>query len=113
MTLWLDAHLSPKIASWLIDQFKLEVYHVRDLSLRQAEDPDIFQAARQANAIVMTKDEDFVILLEKLGPPPQVIWVTCGNTSNDHLKNILAEALPLALGMLQNGEPLVEITGEI
>ena len=32
---------------------------VRELELRQAKDKEIFAAARQANAIVMTKDADF------------------------------------------------------
>ena len=39
----------------------------------------------------MTKDSDFVLLLDKLGAPPQVIWVTCGNTSNARLKEVLNE----------------------
>jgi hypothetical protein len=30
----------------------------------------------------MTKDRDFVEMLQRLGPPPKVAWVTCGNTSN-------------------------------
>lgn len=112
MTLWLDAHLSPKIVPWLQNQFSLDAFHVRDLNLREAEDPDIFNEARKADAVVMTKDEDFPILLERLGPPPQVIWLTCGNTSNEHLMDILRAVLPTALDLLQNGESLVEITGQ-
>ena len=55
---------------------------IRDLDLREAEDPDIFYKAREADAIVITKDRDFVELLGRLGPPPKIIWITCGNTSN-------------------------------
>lgn len=58
---------------------------------------------------MMTKDSDFVKLLEELGPPPQVIWLTCGNTSNARLKQILTKALPQAVILLESGEPLVEI----
>lgn len=111
MTLWLDAHVSPKLVPWLRDRFTLEVVHVRDLRLREAEDPDIFEAARNANAVVMTKDMDFVLLVERLGPPPQVIWLTLGNTSNARLKEVLIQALPTALELIERGEPLVEITG--
>jgi predicted nuclease of predicted toxin-antitoxin system len=57
----------------------------------------------------MTKDSDFVMLLEELGPPPQNIWLTCGNTSNARLRQILANALPQALMLLESGEALVEI----
>jgi len=58
----------------------------------------------------MTKDNDFVLLLERFGPPPQVVWVTCGNTSNARLKEILTSALPRTLELLKSGEKLVEIS---
>lgn len=58
----------------------------------------------------MTKDSDFVVLLERFGPPPQVLWLTCGNTSNVRLKEILTSTLPNALGLLNSGEKLVEIS---
>ena len=58
----------------------------------------------------MTKDVDFVRLLEDLGPPPQIIWITCGNTSNAHLRQLLRTALPRALEMLSEGESLVELS---
>jgi predicted nuclease of predicted toxin-antitoxin system len=38
-----------------------------------------------------------------------MIWITCGNTSNDYLKQILVTALPQALALLADGEKLVEI----
>lgn len=66
-------------------------------------------AARQHNAVVMTKDSDFVQLLDVRGPPPQIIWITCGNTSNAYLRQILQHTLPQALALLQAGEKLVEI----
>jgi predicted nuclease of predicted toxin-antitoxin system len=58
----------------------------------------------------MSKDADFVRLLESLGPPPQIIWITCGNTSNGNLRNLLIEAFPRAVQMLKAGESLVEIS---
>lgn len=82
---------------------------MRDLGLRDAEDTDIFAAAQRAGVIVMTKDRDFVELLERLGPPPQVIWLRSGNTSNARLKQLLSRTLPAVLEMLASGEPLVEI----
>jgi predicted nuclease of predicted toxin-antitoxin system len=74
-----------------------------------ANDPFIFGAARSANAIVLTKDADFALLLERLGPPPQVLWIRCGNTSKSHVQQILTATLPDALRLLRAGEPLVEI----
>lgn len=57
----------------------------------------------------MTKDSDFIDLLERHGPPPQIIWLRCGNTSNARLKQLLTRALPPVLEILGGGEPLVEI----
>ncbi len=109
MTIWIDAQLSPAIAAWLRSTFGMDAVAVRDLGLREATDEQIFAAARRANAVVMTKDSDFVLLLERLGPPPQVIWLRCGNTSNARLKEILTSTLPKALELLNVGERLVEI----
>jgi predicted nuclease of predicted toxin-antitoxin system len=107
--LWLDAQLSPAVAVWLRMRFELDAHAVRDLGLRDAEDSDIFAAARNAGAVVMTKDADFVELLQRHGAPPQVIWLRSGNTSNARLKLLLVQALPAVLPMLEAGEPLVEI----
>ena len=90
-------------------RFELDAHAVRDLGLRDAEDPDIFAAARAAGAVVLTKDSDFVELLQRHGPPPQLIWLRSGNTSNARLKLLLTQALPAVLPMLEAGEPLVEI----
>jgi len=109
VTLWLDAQVSPAMAVWLRMRFELDAYAVRDLGLRDAEDQVIFAAAKAAGVVVMTKDSDFVEMLQRLGPPPQIIWLRCGNTSNARLKQILTQALPDVLPMLANGEPLVEI----
>ena len=84
--------------------------HCGIFGLRDATDREIFLAARRDEATVMTRDADFVRLLKELGPPPQVIWVKCGNTSNAHLKQILVKRLPGALEFLQLGEMLVEIS---
>jgi predicted nuclease of predicted toxin-antitoxin system len=109
MTIWIDAQMSPAIAVWISSHFSVSAVAVRELGLREATDQEIFQAARRENAVVMTKDSDFVLLLDKFGPPPQVIWVTCGNTSNARLKEILKKTLMKALELLESGERLVEI----
>ncbi|MCW5969260.1 MAG: DUF5615 family PIN-like protein [Blastocatellales bacterium] len=68
------------MAVWISRHFPVSAAAIRDLGLRDAEDKEIFQAARRENAFVRTKDGDFVSLLDRLGAPPQVIWITCGNT---------------------------------
>lgn len=80
MTIWVDAHLSPAIATWISTTLEIEAVALRDLGLRDAEDTEIFQVAKAQRAILMTKDSDFVDLVERLGSPPQIIWLTCGNS---------------------------------
>ena len=109
MKIWLDAQLPPALCGWLKAEFDLDAVPVRDLSLLQADDQDIFLEARGKADVVMTKDRDFVGLLERLGSPPKVIWITAGNTSNQNLKRILAKTLLDALALLESGEVLVEI----
>jgi predicted nuclease of predicted toxin-antitoxin system len=111
MTIWIDAHLSPEIAPWISKTFNISAFALRDLGLRDAEDPEIFEVGKAQQIIFMTKDSDFVDLVERLGSPPQIIWLTFGNTSNAQLKGILNTTLPRALEILATGESLVEISG--
>jgi len=57
----------------------------------------------------MTKDRDFLHLLFEQGPPPQVIWLRVGNSSNQALQAVLLRTLELALANLGEVEPWVEI----
>ena len=109
MTIWVDAQRSPLLAAWLTWKFPLEAVPLRTLGLRDAEDEEIFRAAKAAGVVVLTKDADFLRLLDRFGPPPQVIWLTCGNTSNERLQQIFRATLPAAIELLAAGEPLVEI----
>ncbi|RKU24669.1 hypothetical protein C6497_17265 [Candidatus Poribacteria bacterium] len=68
-----------------------------------------FWAARERKAVVMTKDYDFVELLYQLGPPPQLIWIRCGNTSNAQVRKILLQNFPKILLFLEEGKSLIEI----
>ena len=107
--LWIDAQLSPHLAPWIMEYFGVEASAVREIGLSTANDREIYRSARVNNAVVMTKDSDFIVLLDELGPPPRILWITCGNTSNKFFKRILQETLMEALSLLEQGEPLVEI----
>lgn len=109
MKIWIDAQLSPSLAPWLASTFGIDAVSVSRLRLRDAEDAEIFWAARQAGAAIMTKDRDFVEMLERFGVPPPILWVTAGNTSNERMREILLSAFAEALTLLRSGEPLVEL----
>jgi predicted nuclease of predicted toxin-antitoxin system len=108
--LWVDAQLSPALAPWITKHLGIEAYSVKRLGLRDAADNDIFKAARETSAVIITKDADFVRLVERKGPPPNIIWLTLGNTSNAHLRAVLGRALLSAIDLIECGESLVEIS---
>jgi predicted nuclease of predicted toxin-antitoxin system len=86
---------------------------VRRREGRRAErrsDREIIFAARDADAIVITKDQDFVRLLERNGPPLRILWVTCGNTSTARMREVLEASLVDALELFRRGEALVELS---
>lgn len=110
MIIWIDAQLSPALAGWMRGTFGVQAQSLKDLGLRDATDRKIFEAARaHGNAVILTKDSDFVALVEQFGPPPRIIWLTCGNTSNRNLQSILMVAFPKAKALIDAGEPMVEI----
>ena len=114
MILWLDAQLSPALASWISERFTpIQAFPVRELGLRNADDREIFAQARLAGAIVMTRDRDFLHLLFEQGPPPQVIWLRVGNSSNQALQAVLLRTLKEAVASLREGEPWVEIRSPV
>jgi predicted nuclease of predicted toxin-antitoxin system len=109
MKVLLDAQLPPSLGIWIADQYAVEAVAVRDIGLRDARDQEIFDRAKQLGAVVMTKDSDFVELVHRLGVPPQVVWVTCGNVTTMRLKQILSATFADALQLLRDGEEVVEI----
>lgn len=109
LVFWIDAQLPPALAPWLTVTFGVEAYSAAYLGYREAEDEVIFQAARAAGAVVVSKDADFLERLVRLGPPPQLLYVTCGNTSKARLMEIFGRNFEQAYRLLLAGEPVVEI----
>jgi predicted nuclease of predicted toxin-antitoxin system len=106
--LWLDQMLPRRLCERISEVTGCDVSHV---GAGYVDDESIFMAAREARALLVTKDGDFVSLLERLGTPPQMIWLRCGNRSNRELGRILEATLPEALALIERGEPIVEVTG--
>ena len=109
MKIWLDAQLPPSLAPWLSDTFHIEAVALRELGLRDARDIEIFQSARTENATILTKDSDFIDLVCRLGSPPQILWLTCGNVTNRNLRKLLTNTFESALLQLEHGANIVEI----
>lgn len=107
--IWLDAHLSPRLASWISDVLGEEAKALRDIGLRDAEDSEIFEKGSQEGVVILTKDSDFADRVNRLGSPPAVIWQRCGNKTEEKLKLLLTKHLEAALTYIREGSHLVEI----
>lgn len=109
MKFWLDAQLPPSMAVWLKEKYSVEANALRDLGLRDASDVEIFEAARCPGIVIVTKDRDFLELVQRMGTPPQILWLTCGNLTNRHLRHLFDHTFSQAIQLLDEGEPVVEV----
>jgi predicted nuclease of predicted toxin-antitoxin system len=104
----IDANLPPALARWLIEQGH-EANHVSEFALEVAHDRDIWRRARDMDACIVTKDEDFVLLhaIDRDGPP--VVWIRIGNTTRDALIGRLSPLWQGVVEALERDEKIVEV----
>lgn len=108
MRFLVDAQLPPALARWLADKgFVAE--HVFDLGLERSSGGEIWQLANQVDAVIVTKDEDFVRLAVTRSTAPQVLWLRMGNSTKRVLLAWLDRAWPSITDALRAGESVVEI----
>ncbi|MEM6626124.1 MAG: DUF5615 family PIN-like protein [Pseudomonadota bacterium] len=103
MILWVDQNLPPNLARWLSNQGH-EATHVQDLNLAESDDATIIARALDAQAVIISKDDDFAFS----GLPP-VVWIRLGNVANTRLLDIFERIWPSIETTLTNGETLVEV----
>ncbi len=104
MTIWIDEHIAPAIAQFISSTFKINCFHISEVIGNKSTDLEIFAAARKANAIIITKDADFVNLYSKHGAPPKIIHLQCGNISNKDLKTLINQKLIISIDEVINND---------
>ena len=108
MRFLIDAQLPPALARFLADQGH-EAEHVFDIGMNNAEDADIWTYAQTNDAVIVTKDEDFVNLALLREPAASVVWLRIGNTGKQQLLAWFTNLLPFVEKSLANGEKLIEL----
>lgn len=85
MKLLFDENLSYRILK------KLDSEYTDSESIQGISDLKIWEYAKANGFTIVSFDEDFydIQLLRKF--PPKVIWLRCGNTSTNHIAEILNE----------------------
>ncbi len=109
MRFLVDAQLPPGLARYLASRGH-EAEHVYDIGMGSAPDREVWDHAVRNNAVLVTKDDDFVTFktMGKGGGPP-VVWVRLGNTTNRELFAHMDRYFKAIIDLLQSGEELVEM----
>jgi len=102
-----DAQLPPALAR-RIEALGHSAEHVVDCALATAADDAIRNYAASIGAVIITKDEDFVIR-EVLQKGPSVVWIRIGNTRRAELLRRIEADFTAIVVALERGETLVEI----
>lgn len=104
----IDAQLPPALALF-ISSLGYEAQHIDDMSVLGASDREIWELAEHISAVIITKDEDFVILRTLNPDGPAVVWIRTGNTRKAVLLAHMERIFPEIIEQLNNGELLVEV----
>ena len=79
-----------------------------DCGLATAPDKTIREYAANNGAVIVTKDEDFVIR-QVLATGPAVIWIRFGNTRRAELLRRVEAQFDAIVAAIERGETLVEV----
>jgi len=113
MRLLLDANISWKLINILTPVFG-ECAHVDLIGLKvPCKDKDIWNYARENGYIIITKDNDFLDLLEIKGFPPKVVLIKTGNNNSKTLADLIINAKPKIEDLENNNYGLLEIYGSL
>jgi predicted nuclease of predicted toxin-antitoxin system len=112
MKILLDANISWKLTTALKPIF-VECAHVDVIGLNvPADDIDIWNYALKNGYIIITKNNDFVDLLELKGFPPKVVLLKTGNNSSKALSELLINIKAMIEDLENNNYGLLEIVKE-
>jgi predicted nuclease of predicted toxin-antitoxin system len=106
MRFLIDAQLPPALCSWLAER-NHDATHVHDRGMRAATDLIIAQSALDSGEVLISKDEDFLILQSQLGFT--LLWLRCGNTTKAALFDWLAPRWARIEAVLVQGDTMVEV----
>ena len=106
MKFLIDAQLPPALCQWLQARGHAAV-HVYDIGLGGASDEAIADRAVADQAMLISKDEDFLIL--RLPDRFGLLWLRCGNATNRALSAWLDARWDRVEALLAAGERMIEL----
>lgn len=106
MKFLIDAQLPPALCVWLRERGH-DAVHVSEIGMIAASDTEIAARAEADDAVLVSKDEDFVTL--RLPDRFAFLWLRCGNASNRALAAWLEPRWGQIAALLLSGERFVEV----
>ena len=109
MKLLLDQNLSRRLLPDLEPHFPGSS-QVQLQGLDTAADLALWEFARAQSYTIVTKDVDFLELLLLRGFPPKVLWLNCGNVSNQAVREkLLAHVAEIHAFLASDDQGVLEI----
>ncbi len=103
-----DAQLPPALARVLAEHGH-DAEHVHAIGMASAPDQDLWRYALQREAVLVTKDQDFVNPGPLAEPTPVIVWIRLGNTSRRSLLAWFEPLIEQLVSTIAAGERLVEL----
>lgn len=88
MKLLFDQNVSFRFINRIVLEFP-ESKHVSDVGLAGAEDPEIWQFAKNEGFVIVTFDSDYFDIALINGCPTKVIWLRTGNLSTHQIARLI------------------------
>ncbi len=90
MKLLLDENLSRRLVPFLLHDYPGSS-HVCLMGLESASDVDVWNAAKNQDFVIVTRDADFEELSLVWGQPPKVIWLKISNQTRAATLKVLLD----------------------
>ncbi|MDR2865033.1 MAG: DUF5615 family PIN-like protein [Spirochaetaceae bacterium] len=109
MKILLDANISWK-STKILSPILGECLHVDNIGITvPARDIDIWNYAKKNEFIMITKDNDFIDLLEIKGYPPKIVLLKTGNNSSKALVQLIINSKKLIQELNENDYGILEL----
>lgn len=108
MRFLVDNQLPVALARWLAAT-GIQAEHVLNRGLERSGDAEIWALAAAEGSIVVSKDDDFLLLANRPGDVGRLVWVRVGNCRTPFLLSRFAAAWPTIQNAFAQGQRIVEL----
>ena len=108
MRFLVDNQLPIALARWFTG-VGMQADHVLDFGMQKSSDKQIWTVAAARNDIVVSKDDDFLLLANRPGDTGRLLWVRVGNCRTPALLSRFTIAWPAVEKAFAAGQRIVEL----